>query len=175
MMTATTVRPDSPMSHLDTRPNVSDPPASPLRFRLLMTAETAAIAALLWGSAPIYRAILAAPGQQLADIPSSPFLIIAGLVVFHAAYWHRLRQVPVAIGGRSLLLSHLVVFTGRLCFVFGGSMFALVAFRHVPEMGQIVDPLRLISRSLAMLAVLFSLFCYVLELERIGVALHPLR
>lgn len=164
---------DSPMSRLDAHLNIYDPPASRLRFRLLFVAETAAVAALLWASAPIYRAIMAAPGQQLADIPSSPFLIIMGLVVFHAAYWYRLRRVDVVVDTRSLFLSHLVVFAGRLCFVFGGAMFGLVVFRHLPDMSEVVDPLRLISRSLAMLTVLFSLFCYALELERIGVALSP--
>jgi hypothetical protein len=163
------------MSRLETRLDVDDPPASRLRFRLLLAAQTAAIVALLWGAAPIYRAILAAPGHQLADIPSSPFLIIVGLIVFHAAYWHRLRRVPVAVTARSVFLSHVVMFTGRLCFIFGGSMFALIAFRHVPDMGQIVDPLRLTSRSMVMLAVLFSLFCYALELERIGSALNRTR
>lgn len=161
------------MSRLDARLNAYDPPASRLRFRLLFAAETAAVAALLWASAPIYRAIMAAPGQQLADIPSSPFLIIAGLVVFHAAYWYRLSRVPIAVGTRSLFLSHLVLFAGRLCFVFGGSMFALVVFRHFPDMSEIGNPVRLISRGLAMLAVLFSLFCYALEVERVGAALHP--
>lgn len=146
---------------------------SRLRFGLLLTVQTVAVALLLWGAMPIYRTIMAAPGQQLHDLPTSPVVIVIALVAFHAAYWYRLRRVPIVLRRRSLLMAHLVIFAGRLSFIFGGSLFALVVFRHFPDLAEIADPFRLISRSLVMLVILFSLYCYTLELERVSMAYQP--
>lgn len=143
------------------------------RFWLLLAVQTVAVLLLLWSAAPIYRTILAAPGQRLQVMPGSPVIIVLSLVAFHGSYWYRLVRVPIVVGRHSLLLSHLAVFFGRLSFVFGGALFALVVYRHLPDLNQAVDPVQLIGRMLAMLAIQFSLFCYTLELERVGTAMRP--
>lgn len=142
------------------------------RFWLLLAAQTVSVLLLLWSATPIYRTILAAPGQKLSGIPGSPVVIILSLVAFHGAYWYRLTRVPIVIGRHGMLLSHLVAFLGRLSFIFGGALFALVIYRHLPDLDQAVDPLQFIGRLLAMLAIQFSLFCYTLELERVGAAMR---
>jgi len=135
--------------------------------------QTVAVLLLLWSASPIYRTIPAAPGQKLEVMPGSPVAIILSLVAFHGSYWYRLTRVPIVIGRHGLLLSHLVVFLGGLSFIFGGALFALVIYRHLPDLSQAIDPLQLVSRMLAMLAIQFSLFCYTLELERVGTAMRP--
>jgi len=143
------------------------------RFWLLLAVQTVSVLLLLWSATPIYRTILAAPGQKLEVMPGSPVVIVLSLVAFHGAYWYRLVRVPIVIGRHGMLLSHLAVFLGRLSFIFGGALFALVIYRHLPDLSQAVDPIQLVSRMLAMLAIQFSLFCYTLELERVGTAMRP--
>lgn len=149
------------------------PSDSRARLWLLLTAQTVTVVLLLWSAFPIYRTILAAPGQPLQDMPGSPLVIVLALVAFHGAYWYRLMRVPIEVRRRGLLISHLVHFCGRMSFIFGGALFALVAFRHLPELNQAIDPLQLLGRMLALLIILFSLFCYTLELERVAAAMRP--
>jgi hypothetical protein len=68
-------------------------------------------------------------------------------------------------------LSHLLLFLGRLGFIFGGSLFAVVFFRHLPELDQSIDTLLMARRGLLLLGSLFALFCFTLELERLGHAI----
>jgi hypothetical protein len=142
-------------------------------YALLLVMQTLAILIIVLGMIPIYDEIIAALGHQLRQLPQSPALLIAALLLFHCTYWFRLLRVPIAVSGHSHLLSHVVLFVGRLSFIFGTSLFALIAFRHLPAIAVVSDPLRLALRFVVMLVILFSLYCYSAELERLGVALRP--
>lgn len=69
-------------------------------------------------------------------------------------------------------MSHLLLFLGRLSFIFGGSIFAVVFFRHLPELDQSTDPLLMVRLGLLLFGALFALFCVALELERLGHSLE---
>ena len=69
------------------------------------------------------------------------------------------------------MLSHLLVFLGRLGFVFGGLLFAVVFFRHLPELEQGIDYFLMARRGVILVGSLFALFCVTLDLERLGRAL----
>jgi hypothetical protein len=69
-------------------------------------------------------------------------------------------------------LNHVLLFFGRLSFIFGGSLFAIVFFRHLPELEAHADALLMARRGLLLVGFLFSLFCVTLELERLGHALR---
>jgi hypothetical protein len=142
-------------------------------YALLLFMQTLAALIILAGTIPIYEAIFAAPGQQLSKLPQSPVLLIAAVVLFHCTYWFRLLRVPISVRGQSLILSHFVLFAGRLTFVFGTAFFTLIVLRHFPELAEVPSPFRLITRTTAMLTILFSLYCYSSELERLGIALRP--
>jgi hypothetical protein len=60
------------------------------------------------------------------------------------------------------------LFLGRLAFIFGGSLFGVVFFRHLPEINHGADLWLMFRRGLQLLASLFALFCVTLELERLG-------
>jgi hypothetical protein len=77
-------------------------------YALLLFIETLAALVIVTGVIPIYLAIVAAPGHPLAKLPQSPTLLFAALLLFQCVYWFRLLRVPVAVGGQSLILSHLV-------------------------------------------------------------------
>jgi hypothetical protein len=85
-----------------------------------------------------------------------------------AAYWYRLQCIPIPSQSSNAILNHLLLFLGRLTFIFGGSLFAVVFFRHLPEIDQGADIWLMVRRGLQLIASLFALFCVTLELERLG-------
>ena len=90
-----------------------------------------------------------------------------------SAYWYRIRRVPVSICKTNIVLGHAVLFLGRLSFIFGGALFSVTAFRRLPAL-EVLPPIHLLGiRGVLVFAVLFSLFCFALEIERIGNALLP--
>jgi hypothetical protein len=63
---------------------------------------------------------------------------------------------------------HLFLFASRVSFFFGGALFSVFFFRHVPELDQFPSFIQGAVKLLEVLLVLFSLFCYSLEIERLG-------
>jgi hypothetical protein len=64
----------------------------------------------------------------------------------------------------------LLLFLGRLSFIFGSALFSVAAFRHLPQLGRDTDILLTIARGAVLIASLFALFCASLEVERLGQA-----
>ena len=67
------------------------------------------------------------------------------------------------------VLNHLFLFLGRLSFIFGGALFSVVAFRHLPVLDRSADIPLLVRRGLLLTCELFALFV-TLEVERLGQA-----
>jgi hypothetical protein len=120
---------------------------------------------------PDFRQLALYPGEQLPYLRGDDFALIVALVIMQVAYWVRLQCVPIPFKGSSILLNHLLLFLGRLSFIFGGALFAVVFFRHLPELGPSADALLMARRGLLLAGMLFVLFCFTLELERLGAAL----
>jgi hypothetical protein len=140
-------------------------------FLLLLSVQlTGALFVILEGL-PEFRQLVVHPGEQLPrtryDNPGTPVMILA----MQVAYWYRLLRVPIPSQRSNTILSHLFLFLGRLTFIFGGSLFAVVFFRHLPEINQSADTWLMLRRGLQLVASLFALFCATLELERLGRAL----
>jgi hypothetical protein len=126
---------------------------------------------IVWKDLPAFRQIVFSPGKQLATSPYDDTAIVAVLIIMQLAYWYRLLRVAIPFGGPSMALSHLFLFLGRLNFIFGSTLFSIVLFRHVPELGPDVDLLLMAHRGVLFVISLFTLFCFTLELERLGTAL----
>jgi hypothetical protein len=109
--------------------------------------------------------------EQVAETPYDGKAVFAVLFVMQAAYWYRLLRVAIPFTGSSLVLSHLFLFLGRLNFIFGSALFSIVIFRHLPELGAKIDILLMVRRGILLVISLFALFCFTLELERLGAAL----
>jgi hypothetical protein len=45
-----------------------------------------------------------------------------------------------------MILNHVLLFRGRLRFIFGSALFPVVVFRHLPELGRESDMLLVASR-----------------------------
>jgi len=97
---------------------------------------------------PDFRQLLLNPGHQLPYIPYDNFGTFGALFVMQVAYWYHLRRLPIPFKGPDLLLSHFLLFLGRLSFVFGGALFSVVFFRHLPALEHDADVLLMSQRGL---------------------------
>lgn len=137
----------------------------PWIYPLLLAVQTVGAAIILWNGIPIYRQIVADASQHTPK-PETLILAVVAVMLIQGAYWLRQRlELPLPQQGNSLL-GHLVLFLARLSLIFATAMFSVVFFLQ-PEGLQISS-----SRVVALVAVLFSMFCYTLELERLGRALY---
>lgn len=130
----------------------------------LFLAQTLTAALLFRVGVPFYRHLAShAPGR----VGHGTLALAAGCVVLmQGSYWLAYRHFPgTALCGRPLL-GHLVAFLGRLAFILASGYFSIVYLVRFDELdphpsGYLILPL-----------VLFAIFCYARELERIGNALN---
>ena len=139
-------------------------------YLLLLATQIAGALIFVWLELPEFEQLLHNPGEQLPkDIRSD--LVIAGILcVMQISFWYRVLHVPIPFRRSNLFLNHLFLFFGRLSFVFGGALFAVVVFRHIPKMGQDADLLQATERGMIFVGSLFALFCTSLEVERLAQA-----
>jgi hypothetical protein len=127
---------------------------------MLLVVETCGMATLLFYWIPMYRRLVAGPG---GDRPGAGILgpILLGNVAVLACYWIR-RSLPAPPPPRrNALTGHILLFLSRLTFVFAGSTLTLFLVRAGDTTAS---PFGL---SVAVVT-LFSVFCYMLELDRLS-------
>jgi hypothetical protein len=131
---------------------------------ILFLGQTIGDATILCHLVPLFRRLVTSG----LDEKTSPIIVVfamLGVTIIQVCYWldqHwfatlQLRYFP--------LLGHVILFLSRLNFIFAAAVFSgvyLVRFNQVQ-----ISPLGFVWLS----AVLFSIFCYSLELERLGRAL----
>lgn len=141
-----------------------------LRYLLLLAAQTACAAVVLTNIHAGFRILIENIGTPSASTPPGLFQLLIAAALGQACYWYRLRNVPVPTGYRNIVLGHLLAFASRLGFIFGGALFSLYFLRHAPVLA--LAPLDIAWRGALLVAVLFPLYCFTLELERLGAALQ---
>jgi hypothetical protein len=141
-------------------------------YLALLSAQTVAATWLFWFVVPIFRQV-AADVSAVHDLTVvEEVAIIGGVVALQGLYWTRLYFLRVSTRIRSVFLGHVVRFASRVSFFFGGAFFSTIFFRHIPELDALPPIVEGLARVLLVMAVLFSLFCYSLELDRFGVTLE---
>jgi hypothetical protein len=139
-------------------------------YGALLVLQTAVASSLLWMILPIFRRMVSHLGEPQDLDPWRLAIIGGGVVVLQSCYWVRLRYVPIFVPFRNVLVGHLLLFSSRASFFFGGAFFSVVFFRHVPELGVLPPFGQAAAKGTTIIVILFSLFCYSLELERLGKA-----
>ena len=137
-------------------------------YVLLLVMQIAGALVLVWKELPEFNQLLSHPGQQIPFVPYDDLTTAGILLVMQFAYWYRLRCVPIPFHGSNLILSHLFLFLGRLSFIFGGALFSVVFFRHLPALPDDADGFLMAGHGLLLGGALFALFCLTLEVERLG-------
>ena len=124
----------------------------------------------VWQQLPEFRRIAVNPGQQLAHDTFSDVMTVGVLLVMQISFWSRLLYIPIPFRRPNMILNHVFLFLGRLSFIFGSALFAVVVFRHLPELGRETDVFLAARRGIILVGCLFALFCTSLEVERLGQA-----
>ncbi|MCC8943604.1 hypothetical protein H8A97_00430 [Bradyrhizobium sp. Arg62] len=94
-------------------------------------------------------------------------LLAVTLCAFQVVYWYRIRNIEIP-EWNSIALGHLLGFASRLSFIFGGALFSVFFLRHAPELSSSEGAIILLPRVAMLLASLFCMYCYSLELERLA-------
>lgn len=132
-----------------------------LRFWLWFLAQSVAVGAILWNGIPVYRRLLVGTRASGTDVV---FIAIASVLVIQLGYWQAFRLRDQLLFDRNTALSHFLLFLARLNFIYVGGMFSTVFFIQF-------DNIELnLWKVVALIAVLFSMFCYSLQLEWLGQA-----
>ncbi|WP_141105718.1 hypothetical protein [Rhizobium sp. R693] len=99
-------------------------------------------------------------------------VIALSVTLVQGAHWYRVFKVPLPVRDTHVVSGQLVLFVSRLAFIIASALFSLVLFRHLPEIDFGLHGNGFVWRGLLLLAVLFSVFCFTTELERLGLALR---
>jgi hypothetical protein len=97
--------------------------------------------------------------RSAAATPEGLLLGTAAVVLIQISYWLRVSLIPTLALPRNAFLSHIALFFGRLSFILGAALFTVVMYYRFPELEKSIP------RLLVLIGVLFSMFCYSLELE----------
>lgn len=81
-------------------------------------------------------------------------------------------MVPVVAPFHNVFVAHLCSFASRVSFFFGGALFSAVFFRHLPALEALPSFARIAFGTFEVVIVLFALFCYSQELERLAKAIE---
>jgi len=130
-------------------------------FWTLFLTQTAALLVVAAYAIPLYRALFIGPaGEPPGSTPRVPIACAAALM--QICYWSRRRFLTIPALRRDDLSGHLLLFLARSLFV-GAATFLPVAFfvrygdTTPSAFGVILVPI-----------VLFAVFCYAWELERLA-------
>jgi hypothetical protein len=131
------------------------------RYLALFGLQTIGAVIIFWNGVPLYRQALADPASHQARLETLIWSL-AAIALIQTGYWisYRLRPPPPKF--TNALIGHILSFLARMAFVFAASVFGFVFITqkskfHIPVFRYVVT-----------LAGLFSLYCYVLEIERLG-------
>jgi hypothetical protein len=130
-----------------------------LIYAIFFAVEVAGMIMILWDGIPIFRQLI--HFQQITTQRDEIILLVA-VALIQFTYWERLRLDPPFDLPRQELVAHLVLFTSRLSFIFASSIFSFAVYRYSNVLE--VSPFR----SVIMMGVLFSVFCFTRHLEKIG-------
>ncbi|UCI05663.1 hypothetical protein [Mesorhizobium sp. B1-1-8] len=161
------------MLHPNHRYNRQRPyPAAALAYPILIGLQTLAASFLFWTIFPVFKRLVASFGQTLDIELGTQAAVVAGTIALQGLYWARHNWVAIRAPFENALVGHLLMFASRASFFFAGVLFSALFFRHVPELDAFPPLGQVLAKGFIVLGVLFSLFCYSLELERLGRAIE---
>ncbi|MGO9701411.1 MAG: hypothetical protein ACLPX7_19350 [Xanthobacteraceae bacterium] len=130
----------------------------------MLAAQTLGTIGLLWNAVPLYRQVLADPAAHVAQNENLVWAL-SSIALMQAGYWISYRVRPPLPHIVNALLGHITLFVARMSFVFAASVFGFLFIAEKP--GFHIPASRYVVAVLGM----FSLYCYVRELEGLGAAL----
>lgn len=141
-----------------------------LAYTLLLLVQTVCALVILFHIHAIFRALIEHLGEP-QPLPTGTLLqVVLAAFLGQCCYWTRLYRLPVPQGFRNLPLGHILAFAARLGAIGGAALASLYFLRHLPELTKLGYSFGLVWRSALLLAIVFALYCYTQELERLAAA-----
>ena len=109
---------------------------SNVAYLLLLATQPAGTIIFVWQELPAFEQLLLNPGEQLPKDIYSGVITFGIFCMMQISYWCRVLYVPIPYRHPSLFLNHIFLFFGRLSFIFGGSLFAVVVFQASSRTGS---------------------------------------
>jgi hypothetical protein len=132
-------------------------------YLLLLSVETVGAGLVYWYGLPLYRKTVESPLEFEPHPVQRAVYALTAVVLIQIPYWTRHRLRPPLPRVLNAPLGHLVLFLARLNFLLPASIYSFVFV--LGKLGH----LQLTGIRFGLLfALFFSLFCYTLELERLG-------
>ena len=129
--------------------------------------QSTAALTILAGIVQAFRTVVDNLGVLHEIPPGEAAAIVTTVCAFQLAYWYRFRRVKIP-GWRGVGFGHILGFCSRLSFIFGSSLFSVYFLRHAPLLSSSEGAMILLPRIALLLPSLFCLYCYSLELDRLG-------
>jgi hypothetical protein len=140
-------------------------------YLICLALQSAAALAIIAAIQTAFRTVIDDLGVRHPVSLAEFTMLVGTMCCSQAVYWYRVARIDIP-RWRGLVLGHLVGFASRLSFIFGGALFSVFFLRHAPELGSSEGAIILLPRVAVLLASLFCLYCFTLELERLGNALQ---
>jgi hypothetical protein len=135
----------------------------------LFAVQSAAVAVITWLLLPVFWGIVENLGVA-QDISFGKKLTLAlATIVFQFCYWSGYERLKLWQTG-NLVASHVLLFAARLSFIFASTLCSIVLLRHLPGFTGPIDLIESSARLVLFGAVVFSMFCYALQIESFGKA-----
>ncbi|MGX5800698.1 hypothetical protein ACWGS9_05570 [Bradyrhizobium sp. Arg314] len=147
-------------------------PVPALVYHLLFALQTLAASFLFWTIFPVFKRLVARLGQTQNIDLGTQAAVAAGTIALQGLYWARYNWVDIRAPFGNALVAHLVMFASRASFFFAGVLFSTLFFRHLPELDSLPPLGQALTKGLIVFSVLFALYCYSRELERLGRAIE---
>jgi hypothetical protein len=133
-------------------------------YWILFLGQTIGDATILSHLIPLFRRLVTS-GLYEKTPPKVLVFAALGVIIIQVCYWLDQHWFATLRLGHNPLLGHTVLFLSRLNFIFAGAVFSAVYLVRFKELDISLWGFVLLA------TVLFSIFCYTLELERLGRAL----
>ena len=133
-------------------------------YPVLFGAQTVGALILFGFGVPHYRQVLANPAAHKAELETLAWAL-PSIALIQAGYWLREGLRPPLPQFVNAALGHVVLFLGRFSFVFASGVFTFLFIVPRPDFSIPA------ARYVITLIGVFSIFCYTLEVERLGRAM----
>ena len=133
-------------------------------YWILFLGQTIGDGTILSHLIPLFRQLVTSGIVEKAS-PRILILAVLGVTLIQICYWLDQYRFATLRLHYKPLLGHLILFVSRLNFIFAAGVFSAVYLVRFNELEIALWGFVFLS------TVLFSIFCYTLELERLGRAL----
>jgi hypothetical protein len=134
---------------------------NPRKYWSLFALETLGASIVVIKGFPLYK-ILVFNFDQFTQDGTYAIWGAAAVALMQSTHWYINANLKAPVIYKSMFISRMISFVGRLYFIVPGSLFSLIFMKRFQEMDLSAPKLAI------MVLVLFSMFCYTRDVEELA-------